>query len=160
MSRNTRSRKYVFTINNYTDDDIARLANMGTRYLCYGKEVGEQGTPHIQGFLYYKNAKSFKSLKKNLPRARIQVAEGSVESNVEYCSKEMEFTEIGTKPRKYNRTKMNRRSSNRWCREEVHSGRTNGTQSIVNDGEFNDLSHLRATLNFSSPCDKESSDDT
>lgn len=124
----SRSRKYVFTINNYTDDDIARLSNMGTLYLCYGKETGENGTPHLQGFLYYKNSKSFNAIKKNLPRAHLEIAKGSVAQNVEYCSKDGDFTELGKRPRKYEINNLSRYSPD-WSRwKEMYSGRTRGAQ--------------------------------
>lgn len=49
-----QGKHWVFTLNNYADADIIELARLGQTtqfsYLCYGKEVGESGTPHLQGY--------------------------------------------------------------------------------------------------------------
>ena len=50
-------RRWVFTLNNYTDAELVEIAeeiavpSMVTR-LMYGKEVGANGTPHLQGCAY------------------------------------------------------------------------------------------------------------
>lgn len=55
MRRNTkgaRIRRAVFTLNNFTDEEYdymtARFAPK-TVWMVIGKEVGEEGTPHLQG---------------------------------------------------------------------------------------------------------------
>lgn len=46
---------YIFTCNNYTDDDVFHIANATLNYpdeiiyVDFGFEVGESGTPHLQG---------------------------------------------------------------------------------------------------------------
>ena len=46
---------YCFTINNYTPEHVLRvqgsIGQAGIKYVCYGFEVGEQGTPHMQAYL-------------------------------------------------------------------------------------------------------------
>ena len=46
-------KNWVFTVNNYTDADLAiyPLPSAVVKYCKYGKEVGETGTPHLQGYL-------------------------------------------------------------------------------------------------------------
>jgi len=84
----SRSRGFVFTLNNPTDEDGASLEKVECRYLVIGREVGESGTPHYQGYILFKNARSFESVKKLLPRAHIEVQKGSYQQAIDYCSKE------------------------------------------------------------------------
>lgn len=97
--RMTKHCAYVFTINNYTFDDILLVFDCGNqRYLCFGFEVGDQGTPHMQGYVYFVNETSFNSVRKQIPRARIDVAKGTVEQNIKYTSKDGDWYEFGKKP--------------------------------------------------------------
>lgn len=93
-SHKLRGRKWCFTINNYNDEDIDTVTQLvlggGVKYI-YGKEVGESGTPHLQGYLEFKNARSFSSIKKILPKAHLEKAKGSTKQNYDYCSKEGDF---------------------------------------------------------------------
>lgn len=92
------NRAWCFTLNNYMDADLALLASAALTYVCYGKEVGENGTPHLQGYIYNDVKKSLKALKSLLPRAHWEVAKGTTEQNITYCSKQGDFTEHGKKP--------------------------------------------------------------
>lgn len=98
MPRTVRSRKYVFTINNPTGEDIVRVQELECRYVIYGREVGESGTVHLQGFVYFDKKISRKKLSEALPRAYLDVANGTIDENVEYCSKDGDFVERGDKP--------------------------------------------------------------
>jgi len=96
------SRNWVFTLNNYTDDDLLmiRVACLSDPllYLCYGKEMGANGTPHLQGFIYRKNVISRASIVKFLPRAYLAFANKPAIANIRYCKKQGNFTEFGTAP--------------------------------------------------------------
>ena len=74
----SRSRNYCFTLNNYSDDELRSVRELSCRYLVVGFEVGEMGTPHLQGFICFENAKSFAAVKALIPGAHIEVAKGSV----------------------------------------------------------------------------------
>ena len=87
-------RRMCFTLNNYTDEEIQRIheyRNTDKFLICYGLEVGEQGTPHVQGYAEFKNPKKFNTVKNLFPRAHIERAKGSRKQNIEYCSKDGEF---------------------------------------------------------------------
>lgn len=87
-----RQKKYCFTINNWTQADIDQLDEFKVgycQYIEYAKEVGEQGTPHLQGFFILKSESSMTSINKiSLPRAHLSVMMGSILENKAYCSKE------------------------------------------------------------------------
>ena len=79
-----RSRRWCFTLNNYTDDEtksiLEQVKDTDTKYIL-GFEVGDQGTPHIQGYMEFKNARSFASMKKMIPRAHLEKAKGNTKQN-------------------------------------------------------------------------------
>lgn len=102
----SRNRSYCFTINNYTDEDIADIKTLSEQssYLIVGKEIGDNGTPHFQGFVYFKDAKTFTSVKKKLPRAHIEASKGSPLDNQRYCSKQEVYLEVGILPKQGERT--------------------------------------------------------
>lgn len=104
-----RSRAWVVTINNYTDEqyeDVKEYISK-TEYGIVGKEIGEQnGTPHLQIYFRLKNATTFKALKKRFPTAHIAAAKGNDEQNNKYCSKESEYYEHGTISQQGKRTDL------------------------------------------------------
>ncbi len=70
-------------------------------YAIAGLEIGENGTPHIQGFVHMDidpKKGGIKFWKYVLPeggRAHLENARGPDESNREYCSKEGPYYEVG-----------------------------------------------------------------
>lgn len=96
------SRAWCFTLNNYTDADVKRIkayAKDKTVYMIFGKEVGKKGTPHLQGFVYHKEKKSLKQMKKALHNgAHLEITRGSALSNTRYCNKEDQYPFIFGKP--------------------------------------------------------------
>nr|QKV51262.1 putative replication associated protein [Crucivirus sp.] len=106
-----RTRRFCFTINNYTDDDWTDIDELKVRYLCYECEIGESGTPHIQGYVIFHDPHSIKNVAKMLKRAAIFVAKGTTEQNRTYCSKEdngtfEEFGEIPKQGQRNDKLKM------------------------------------------------------
>jgi hypothetical protein len=61
----SRLRNICFTLNNWTDQQYQSLMGLDVSYIVFGKEVGESGTPHLQGYCEFKNSTSFKSIQKN-----------------------------------------------------------------------------------------------
>lgn len=91
----SRFRNFVFTVNNYTDDDVKALDAFECSYMIYGYEKGESGTPHLQGYCEMKQQKSLKQLKKAFPRAHIEKRRGTAEQAADYCKKDGNFVEKG-----------------------------------------------------------------
>lgn len=82
----TRSRHWVFTLNNYTQNDIKNICKFNAEYV-FQEETGEKGTKHLQGYLGFKNARTFSSMKKLESRAHWEICKDRIASII-YCSKE------------------------------------------------------------------------
>lgn len=95
-----RNRAWVFTLNNYETLELEQCRQLGAEYLIVGREVGEQGTPHLQGYAYFSSARTLASLKKKLPRAHWEMRRGTHEQARDYCKKEGTFEECGEEPQK------------------------------------------------------------
>lgn len=97
----SKARAYCFTLNNPNDADYLNVRALAedSKYMIYGKETGENGTFHLQGYVMFANARSFNSLKIALGRAHIEAAKGSPQQNIAYCSKQGEIVEVGERPK-------------------------------------------------------------
>lgn len=95
----SRSRNYVFTLNNYQPEDERILDSLPCKYLVYGRERGESGTPHLQGYVVFTSAKSFNATKVFLPAGcHIELAKGNHQQAANYCKKDGDFVERGSLP--------------------------------------------------------------
>jgi hypothetical protein len=87
-----QSRSWCFTINNYTTDDEARLeAVFATPRIVrgtIGREVGDAGTPHLQGWCKFDKKLRMPQVKKWIgERAHVEAARGTELDNCIYCEK-------------------------------------------------------------------------
>lgn len=102
MANTVRTLRYVFTLNNYTSDDVNRIVEQVvpiSKYVVFGyEEAPTTGTPHLQGFVILVNRMRFRQFKTVLnPRAFVSVAHGSDEEASEYCKKS-DYEEFGDIP--------------------------------------------------------------
>ncbi len=84
------SKKWVFTLNNWTEKEYSSIVlklKEKTTYYVVGKEKGEEGTPHLQGYFELKTKGRPIGIFKN-ERIWFQKAKGSREDNKEYCEKD------------------------------------------------------------------------
>lgn len=88
-------RNYVFTLNNYTEEEEELIKGLECKYLVYGHEVGEQGTPHLQGYIEFKQGKRVTTLHKTLPRVWFKERAGTAKQAADYCKKSKDFYEKG-----------------------------------------------------------------
>lgn len=94
-----RSRGFCFTWNNYPETWRNTLDNLSTSYWVVGEEAAPStGTKHLQGYVYFTNARSFNSIREQLPGCHVLIARGSSKQNRDYCSKEGKFHESGVLP--------------------------------------------------------------
>lgn len=87
-----RSRRWSFTLNNYTENEMAQMTQFSEKIVC-GKEMGENGTPHLQGYIELKNPRTLSGLKKqlNIPRIHLEPSYKNRQANINYCVKENEI---------------------------------------------------------------------
>jgi hypothetical protein len=105
-----RSNRICFTLNNYTDEECSQLEVIlnshlkNIEYCIIGKEIGANGTPHLQGFIHFRPSflkardgtlTKWRSLIPALARAHMESAFGTDEQSRTYCAKENVFIEIG-----------------------------------------------------------------
>ena len=90
-SRETQSKRWCFTINNPTEEDHFWEDSENDEqidFLVVQYEVGEQGTPHYQGFLILKRKNRLSWLKNNFnSRAHWEKTRGSDMQAYQYCVK-------------------------------------------------------------------------
>lgn len=95
----SRARAYVFTWNNYPDDHDTLLLQLGARYVLYGRELAPgTGTPHLQGYVYWRSAKTAAATRGMLPGCHVEPARGSFQQNYDYCSKGGNYVAHGDPP--------------------------------------------------------------
>lgn len=96
-----QAKHWAFTLNNYTSEEYERLINIDQEtasYLVIGKETGEEGTPHIQGHVYFRSKISARRAKTLLgERIHIEVARNP-NASIEYCKKDGDYVEMGQPP--------------------------------------------------------------
>lgn len=84
----SRFRGWTFTVNNYDEEDLMRILECNCQAMKAGHEVGESGTPHIQGAVYFTHACTLAVAKERIsPRAHLEVMRGSWEDQ-DYCLKD------------------------------------------------------------------------
>lgn len=96
-----RVSRYCFTLNNFDNDDQARLRALGAsvKYLVFGRETGTSGTPHLQGFVVFNTSTRFASAKRAIgQRAHLEAARGTNAQASDYCKKDGDFEEFGSLP--------------------------------------------------------------
>lgn len=92
-------KNYCFTLNNYTEDDYKKIQDIECRYMIFGKEIAPKtGTPHLQGYICFENARSFNVICKMISKWHIEPCRGSVQQNIDYCRKEGKYWEKGDPP--------------------------------------------------------------
>ena len=136
-----RVRNIVFTLNNWTEEDITVLSGCidllirGSRivkYIVFQKEVGRQGTPHLQGYIEFTKQITWNSMKKinmTFHRMHVERRRGSQSDAVEYCKKTGENGRVeGTEVYEFGERKQQggpgHEGRNRWscCSDRIKEG--------------------------------------
>lgn len=88
------SKSWCFTLNNWTVEELNTICEWDTSLISraiFGKEIGESGTPHLQGVVTFRSAKRLSALKRLLPRAHWEITKCVSASEV-YCKKDGRYT--------------------------------------------------------------------
>ncbi|QUS52604.1 replication protein A [Mute swan feces associated circular virus 8] len=96
--------RWVFTLNNFTEQDVLHLSDVGgslaangLKYLVFGREVGDSGTPHLQGFAVFTRSLRLTNVRALISaRGHFEAARGSNEQASTYCKKDGDFEEYGS----------------------------------------------------------------
>lgn len=82
-------RNWCFTLFNFTEDDIAKLRSLssGCKYLVYGKETGDGGTPHLQGFVRFNSPRRISGLRKLFHHTSHWEVAKHLRAAADYCKK-------------------------------------------------------------------------
>lgn len=97
------AKNWCFTLNNPTDDEEQKICDTAegdeTVYLVFGRETGEQGTRHLQGYVSFGSPKTLRQCKALLSsRIHAEVRKGTHYQAAEYCKKDGDYEEFGTTP--------------------------------------------------------------
>lgn len=107
-----RNREWCFTLNNYTDLALTQIRGFTLEiitYVCFQPEVGESGTPHLQGYLVTTTPRTLRGIRQALFNTEclrgvhLEITRGTKDEARDYCRKEdsrdstqpFSFTEIG-----------------------------------------------------------------
>lgn len=90
-ARNTNNKwaAWILTWNNHSPDDLNMLKTYVTekcKNYRLQEEIGENGTPHIQGALYFNSRRTLSAIKKDLPKVHLEPSDNWNRIK-NYCSK-------------------------------------------------------------------------
>jgi len=96
---------WCFTLNNYTEDEYETIRALyhdrkyKISYIVVGREKGDEGTPHLQGFIAFAVRKKFATVKAIVgDRAHLEPMRSIPAKAAAYCKKEGDFFEKGALP--------------------------------------------------------------
>lgn len=100
-SQESPKKRWCLTLNNYSNEEYSNLVSFfssdSSNKWIIGKEVGENGTPHLQIYINFNLKIRFTSIKKINDRLHIETARGNEIQNVKYCSKDGNYESMNLK---------------------------------------------------------------
>ncbi len=92
------AKHWCFTINNPDDFEKDGDNLNDYDYCILGQEIGDDGTPHVQGYIAMKRKTTLRNMKILMPRAHLEMMRGSSKEASDYCKKDGNFIECGDLP--------------------------------------------------------------
>lgn len=98
----SRAKHWCFTINNYDGHHESELRELGGRqgvqYLVFGRETGDSGTPHLQGYVCFESRRTLRQVRQLVRGAHLEKAQGTPKQASDYCKKDGDHEEFGQLP--------------------------------------------------------------
>lgn len=97
-------KRWVFTLNNHTEEEEQSICDSWDdeiyTYLIFGRETGDSGTPHLQGFFILDSKRRLAQVRQlpGLGRAHFEICRGTNEQASLYCKKDGDYYEKGDLP--------------------------------------------------------------
>ena len=98
MAKRPQGKHWCFTLNNPGAEPVPEWP-VDVTYYVIGKETGESGTPHWQGYVCFAKPLRLTALKKLMPRAHWEQMRGTPQQAADYCKKDGDYEEDGILPK-------------------------------------------------------------
>jgi hypothetical protein len=98
----SRGKYWCWTLNNPTEEEVGSIKDPteDVTYICFGREIAPgTGTPHLQGYVEFRRKFRIGGIKQlnGFGRMHLERRKGTQEEAIEYCRKDGEFEEYGTR---------------------------------------------------------------
>lgn len=94
-----QGKNWCFTINNPNEtvrDVLASLHPTTAKYVVFGNETGDSGTPHLQGYIQFNTNQRLLAAKAHLGgTCHLSLSRGTPEQASAYCKKDGDYQEFG-----------------------------------------------------------------
>ncbi len=91
------AKHWLLVWNNYPDDWLEILDVPEVSHYLFGREIGQSGTPHIQGYVWFAKKERPFTIYKNRRDIHWEVARGTLKQNLIYTMKEKNYVSKGFK---------------------------------------------------------------
>lgn len=140
-------RSWIFVINNYTDEDVSAVTSVPAKRIICGKEVGESGTPHLQGAIVFSKAHRAGAVCRMLGgRAHVEKMRGKW-SDQDYCGKDGEIV------RQEDNSAQGQRTDLEEFRDAIKAGAT--TKKLYEEHTSAMMRYYKSAANYQAALAKE-----
>ena len=150
FNNKAQCRHWVFTFNNYTENDYNQIKTSFENSpdvvsAIVAREIGESGTPHLQGYFHFKGVKRqqacFKFLGYDIPRFHLTPSDPKVHPPLKafrYCMKDGDFYVVGRNLDENARLKSKRSKGSKSGSDEYHE-----LTQMIKEGKIRTFEQVR-----------------
>lgn len=128
------TRNWIWCLNNPTEAETPTIESWKAKYIAWGREVGEEGTPHWQGCVVFHTNRRLSALKRLNDRVHWEHMKGSFSQASDYCFKDGDFTELGEPPMQPKR------------KGEMEKERWRSAFQLIKEGKIHELEELEPSF--------------